>query len=210
MSRHIYRTRTRDGRDVVVTLGYDRPLDYVFCTVFDGQGEIVYSNLSDEEAGTDQQDVSYFKGILLELRIRVPERVFAEVRGDQLRGVGNRTVDHDVSDPVNRVLDWPHPRSSLRRVFSPNRVNSVRLEPAPFYQPGFDHILTIIGRDAASAQDYCSSFYRKWENRVAKPLLKRLGYSGIRFSTDDSDTLGPVTRIVSARKNGENYRFIYG
>ena len=33
MSQHRYSTKSKDGKEVMVTLGYDRPLDYVFCTV---------------------------------------------------------------------------------------------------------------------------------------------------------------------------------
>ena len=99
MSQHKY-TLTQDGRKVIVTLGYDRPLDYVFCTVMqDAEGlaegeEVLYSNLGDDEAGTDLQDVDYFRPVLAALGIRVPESMFTEVQLDQLRRAGNRTVDH--------------------------------------------------------------------------------------------------------------------
>ena len=100
MSQHKHSTQTQDGRKVTVTLGYDRPLDYVFCTVIQERGvtdegeEIFYSNLSDDEAGTDLQDVDYFRGVLNELSISVPDALFTEVKIDQLDRVGNRTVVH--------------------------------------------------------------------------------------------------------------------
>jgi sensor domain CHASE-containing protein len=50
-------------------MGYDRQLDYVFCVVERG-GETVYSNLADPEAGTDQQDVEYFRPVLERLGLK--------------------------------------------------------------------------------------------------------------------------------------------
>lgn len=100
MSQHKHTTTTKDGKQVTVTLGYDRPLDYVFCTVMqdgnrEGEGEILYSNLSDDEAGTDLQEVEYFRPILEGLGITVPASMFTEVLIDQLERVGNKTIVHD-------------------------------------------------------------------------------------------------------------------
>lgn len=90
MSQHIFTT----PQDTRVTLGYDRPLNYVFCTVEDKEGDILYSNLDDENAGCEQDDVNYYRPILDELGIKVPEQMFVEVAKDQLRRVGNRVVVH--------------------------------------------------------------------------------------------------------------------
>ena len=101
MSQHKHTTVTRDGRRVVVTMGYDRPLDYVFCTVIqEGEGttegeEVLYSNLSDIEAGTDLQDVDFYRSVLEEMGITVPDAMFTEVKIDQLERTGNKTVDHE-------------------------------------------------------------------------------------------------------------------
>ena len=90
MSQHTFQTTL----DVQVTLGYDRPLDYVFCTITSPCGEILYSNLSDEEAGTACRDVEYFREKLAKFGISVPESMFAEVGNDQRNRVGHRTVEH--------------------------------------------------------------------------------------------------------------------
>ena len=101
MSQHKHTTRTKDGREVTVTLGYDRPLDYVFCTIIQAskgtsEGEdILYSNLSDDDAGTHLQEVDHFRDVLNELGISVPDALFTEVKIDQLGHIGNRTVIHD-------------------------------------------------------------------------------------------------------------------
>ncbi len=99
MSRHAFRTHDSDARIVTVTLGYDRPLNYVFCTVIrEGEEDSpLYSNLGDEQAGLDQQDVNYFRGTLARLGIQVPEQMFLEVEWDQLTRTGNRDVDHSSS-----------------------------------------------------------------------------------------------------------------
>ncbi len=100
MSQHKHSTLTKGGKRVTVTLGYDRPLDYVFCTVIqDSEGtsegeDILYSNLSDDEAGTDLQEVDYFRDVLTELGISVPDSLFTEVKNDQLKRVGNRSMVH--------------------------------------------------------------------------------------------------------------------
>ena len=94
MSQHIFKTNDSQGLHVIVTMGYDRPLDYVFCTVMSAEGEVIYSNLDDDRAGTDQQEVDYYRVVLKWLGVRVPEFIFREVVLDQLGRVGNRVVTH--------------------------------------------------------------------------------------------------------------------
>ncbi len=47
MSQHIFETANPQENRVTVTMGYDHPLDYVFCTVMAENDEILYSNLDD-------------------------------------------------------------------------------------------------------------------------------------------------------------------
>ena len=94
MSQHIFKTNNSEGVRVNVTMGYDRPLDYVFCTVMTTGGEVIYSNLDDDHAGTDQQEVDYYRPVLKRLGVRVPEFLFREVVLDQLGRVGNRVVTY--------------------------------------------------------------------------------------------------------------------
>ena len=92
MSQHIYRTAARGG-SVSVTLGYDRPLDYVFCTVIDDDdGEVLYSNLDDSKAGLVQQEVAYYRAVLARLGISAPEAMYTAVREGQLTRRGNKLV----------------------------------------------------------------------------------------------------------------------
>jgi hypothetical protein len=94
MSQHIFETNNAQGAPVTVTMGYDRPLDYVFCTVLDPNDKVIYSNLDDVGAGTHQQDVDYYRSVLLKLGLHVPELMFREVKSDQLGRVGNRVKIH--------------------------------------------------------------------------------------------------------------------
>ena len=94
MSQHHFESTTEAGDKLLVTMGYDRPLDYVFCTVFDKNEEVIYSNLDDDDAGTELQDVDYYRAILEKLGVRVPESMFREVKADQQRRVGNRVEVH--------------------------------------------------------------------------------------------------------------------
>ena len=87
MSQHIF----KDAQHEVI-LGYDRPLDYVFCTVWNADHAVVYSNLEDLGAGTEQQDVNYFRPVLARLGITVPEEMFAGVAEDQRQRAGNKIV----------------------------------------------------------------------------------------------------------------------
>jgi len=94
MSQHIFETNDAQGEPVTVTMGYDRPLDYVFCTVIAPNDDVIYSNLDDDDAGTHQQDVDYYRPMLQKLGLHVPESVFREVESDQLDCVGNRVKIH--------------------------------------------------------------------------------------------------------------------
>jgi hypothetical protein len=94
MSQHSFRGLTPEQQNVEVRMGYDRSLNYVFCVVMKDGDETLYSNLSDRNAGTRQQDVEYYRKILLDLGIRVPESLFEEVKQDQKNRIGNRYMEH--------------------------------------------------------------------------------------------------------------------
>lgn len=97
MSQHSCQTRNTGGELVSVLMGYDRPLDYVFCTVASSDGTIIYCNLDDPQAGTDQQDVRYYQSILERLHIAVPESMYLETARDQEERIGNRYVVHSAT-----------------------------------------------------------------------------------------------------------------
>lgn len=84
----------KDG--LTVMMGYDRPLNYVFCIVERGD-EILYSNLDDDSAGTQQQNVEYYRPVLASLGIEVPESMYQGVMLDQRTRSGNLVVDHPIA-----------------------------------------------------------------------------------------------------------------
>ena len=98
MSQHIFETNNAQGAPVTVTMGYDRPLVYVFCTVLDPNDKVIYSNLDDDDAGTLQQEVDYYRPVLERLGLHVPESVFQEVASGQIGRIGNRVVVHSAGE----------------------------------------------------------------------------------------------------------------
>jgi len=210
MSQHILTTTTSRGRKVTVTMGYDRPLDYVFCTVTDTDGGVIYSNLDDEMAGTELQDVEYFKLALRKLGIKVPETMFMEVKSDQALRIGNRE-EHYIVEPRRERVRCPIERlmTIVRRAMTRIRIG-VETSQSTTNVPETLDLLDVIGAAAAGEPDFCSQSYWKWEDETATPLLEKLGYANIRFSMGECDSFGPLTRIVTADKDGIPYRFIYG
>lgn len=50
---------------------------------------------TDPIAGTHQQEVDYYRPVLKDLGVKVPESMFTETRIDQRDRVGNRVIRHD-------------------------------------------------------------------------------------------------------------------
>ncbi len=71
-------------------------------------------------------------------------------------------------------------------------------------------ILEVLGD--VSLDDYCGSEgrYRNWEEKVAEPRLKVLGYEVHDWITTDGDSFGPLCREVHCSKDGRAYTFWYG
>lgn len=97
MSKHIFR-----NQDLTVTMGYDRRLDYVFCVVRRAD-EVVYSGRCDENAATRQQDINFYRPVLANLGIEVPEAMYRGVSCDQAIRSGNLVVEYPVT--LERFLD---------------------------------------------------------------------------------------------------------
>jgi hypothetical protein len=107
MSSHSY-DGTYRNRNVEVVIGFDRRLQYFFMTVMctecsgevtkdsshdQGDDMIVYSNLSDPEAGF-ARDLTHYRTKLASLGITVPESLFRETEQDAINQVGNRLARH--------------------------------------------------------------------------------------------------------------------
>lgn len=94
MSQHRYRFK-KDGAEVEVLMGWDRPLQHVFMVVedlSDESGDYLYSNLY--EPNMSALTLEYFRGVLDRLQIQVPESMFQEVEIDRRNNAGNRFVVH--------------------------------------------------------------------------------------------------------------------
>ena len=73
-------------------------------------------------------------------------------------------------------------------------------------------LLDIIGQEHANDLGFCDSKdYWKWENIIAIPLLKFLGYTILKpFQTLEGDSCGPLSRGVRVMKNGVTSILWYG
>lgn len=93
MSLHVVTLTRQNGEEATVAIGYDRPLDYVHCRVVDTKNsKVLYSNLSDPNAGTFQPDVRYYVPVLESFGLQIPEVMYDQVEADAAAHVGNRLV----------------------------------------------------------------------------------------------------------------------
>jgi hypothetical protein len=95
MSHYVVEGLRDDGKPVCIRTGYDRPLDYVFMSIEIG-GEIVYSDMDDPQ-GYGQQDIAYYRGVLRQFRLALPEEVFDIVRCDQTERKGNASCSFELA-----------------------------------------------------------------------------------------------------------------
>lgn len=108
MSQHSVRTR-HQGDEVVVIVGYDRPLNDLFLQVLAHEDApqvleepVLYSSL--HEPQRDWTDINTVSDKLSELGIEVPDSLLEAVYLDQLFHVGNRMVRHHISPPPQVLL----------------------------------------------------------------------------------------------------------
>ena len=75
-----------------------------------------------------------------------------------------------------------------------------------------DDLLTILQLEESevSMEDYCGSSYLRWEEKVATPKLRALGYEVMRWRSADSDSFGPLVRAVDVKKDGAKRTLFYG
>jgi len=123
MSQHRFETQTSTGRQVEVTIGYDRPLNGFFLVVSaaaldtaamadvydaadddDDDGDVfIYSNLDDValiDLGGLTLDLQYFKSKLALLGITLAPNIEHELQEDRRHRVGNRFCLYDSAGKV--------------------------------------------------------------------------------------------------------------
>jgi hypothetical protein len=88
MSRHQFKAESKFG-SVQVWMGYDRPLDGFYFTVFDSDGaECFYSNL--DEQNPHPKSLNPWLAKAKEFGIAFPDGLLAEVQADFDNQVGNK------------------------------------------------------------------------------------------------------------------------
>lgn len=96
MSHHLHNMKTKEYGIVNVVMGYDPSGGHIFCSVKqESSDRVLYSSLNDDQGGTHQLDVEYYRAILFLLGLTVPDSMFREVERDQASRVGSRFFVHD-------------------------------------------------------------------------------------------------------------------
>jgi len=101
MSQHVFETML-NGEKIEVFAGWDRPLHGFFLVIerLDledrNTGSYLFSNLCMKEPHPKTFD--YFRNVLDEFGIRVPQAMIDEILRDGAENKGNKRVVHDVRD----------------------------------------------------------------------------------------------------------------
>lgn len=96
MTKHVFTTKRKDGRNISVDMGWDRPLQYFFLTVFDpnapeDEDDILYATLHDRRfrASGGVRNLHDMMKLLDEQGITPPEGLEAALAEDQRLNRGN-------------------------------------------------------------------------------------------------------------------------
>lgn len=104
MSQHYWKTVTKQNQQCTVQIGWDRPLQTFFCTVFDEspvednkkvvEERVLYSSLYDRELITAQYvGLGYFEIVLKErFGIVFPNTMLKALLGDKEENAGNKIM----------------------------------------------------------------------------------------------------------------------
>jgi hypothetical protein len=109
MSQHIFPTKYQ-GKDVVVVLGWDRPLQHFFMTIEKktsrGTVSFLYHNLDDVV-----NTLEHYREVLVKLGIDVPEKMFVEALCDGDLNMGNRIEFYaSPGASIEQILDEKNAR----------------------------------------------------------------------------------------------------
>jgi hypothetical protein len=74
--------------------------------------------------------------------------------------------------------------------------------------------MTVVHVDLMDLIDFPDGFrfshYYVDEDKMLKPLIEAEGFTNVRFSMGERDSFGPLTRVVTAEKDGRTHHFVYG
>ena len=104
MSQHIFHTTciiSSIPEDVIVLMGWDRPLQGYFLVIDKGNSifdEPVWSNLDHEPSHPKTLEI--FLMVLNDLKIYIPRQMIEEILQDSFENVGNKYVYHTIKNGV--------------------------------------------------------------------------------------------------------------
>lgn len=88
MSQRILKTKFQ-GKKVTVLAGWDRPLQGYFMVIEDRSGELIYSNLEDEDLTYLEQEFEYFIEKAKSFGIQIPHNMLVRLHEDKVANIGN-------------------------------------------------------------------------------------------------------------------------
>jgi hypothetical protein len=133
MTQHIFNSTTKDGRQVEVLAGWDRPLQGFFMVIEDLENDdgYIFNNLDLEQPHPKSFDG--FEQSLKDFGIPIPQGLVAELNQDRLENLGNKrkiwepTSHADVQAKVNEAdLSWIGTSEKARAVDVDGKVVAVR------------------------------------------------------------------------------------
>ncbi len=115
MSQYWLTKKTKDGTRTAL-IGWDRPLRYFFCTIYEGdrekidQSDPIYCNLDDRK---NDRSLGYQLNMVKDyLKIETPYDIIQQLKDDQANNVGNKVVTVD----LDAAQEMPAPVSGFVKV----------------------------------------------------------------------------------------------
>ena len=94
MSQHILYSQFKN-REVVVMMGWDRPLQRYYLCIFESESEkLLYSDQRDRDKTVEAMTTEYFSTVLSNFNIHVPDVFIQNVNDDGRKDVKDRIVKY--------------------------------------------------------------------------------------------------------------------
>lgn len=81
----------------------------------------------------------------------------------------------------------------------------------PLSKQQYVDLFDVLPNDVSLA-GYCDRAYDVWENTIAAPALRDLGYELLGWKDGERDSFGPLSRIVTVKFAGSDLtqQLVYG
>lgn len=129
----------------------------------------------------------------------------AEGKVEQLTKELN-SLDRKIYDRAIEVVDAEEAAEAALR----QRWSDAESQPAIDEGDLGDKLESFVGKGNVSFENYCSSNYTDWEDKIAKPILIANGYEDPYFVDVEADSFGPLIRKVKALKGERVVELFYG